>query len=656
MPGKYSYNAVLSDFSSQGLIPLPNDKQIDSQRESESNRPTRSRSHSALNGGPAPVSSVRPGQRIVIRDSDSEDDAPEPPQRPQARSVPIRQTRPKHAEQRKHVRIEKPLPSTPRKAIPEPRRTGGVRAFIAARHQEELSALTEPESSAPEISLHEFLDSVPRSPERARRQPRQAHLMSTRSSGSSHVRDLSVSEFLNLVPNPPPEVETKVGIGERSPVSSVAKALPLGSHPPMVYSRKPPVSPDARASPLVSRLPRGIELSTRQPLTPPSTEKKSRTPAHAKNASTSRRSLGSERPIGSPIPERKTSIPASSNVTRTAKMTSPILAVASRTTESELRRGQPEKSPPQEHFGTDYDLDFDGFTDQESSYFPRMDSINPKPAPAKRLETRHSRSLRHTKVIPSRNKRDLNTKPAATPPISPQESTFQTDDQLSPGHESNTTYDQSIRSAKPPLNSEQKQGTSGSWSLPAIKKSESDTNSFSNMFEDKAGRNILIFTSDEEDKDGEDDSDEDDLPTPRVQKLEVDPSLPSTEWGMISAGKQFNPNSKDSDSMSDLSAVYPPDIGRHYGGDESPLDFALQSMQHGGELGASAYKQQQSRFALRKTINTSEILGRLGLRRSSTISDKGIIIAGSASGKSKTQARPPYHPASSSRARLPMNK
>lgn len=174
------------------------------------------------------------------------------------------------------------------------------------------------------------------------------------------------------------------------------------------------------------------------------------------------------------------------------------------------------------------------------------------------------------------------------------------------------------------------------------------------MFEERGGRNILIFTSDEEDNQEEDDADEDDLPTPRLQKLEEDVRFPSNEWGMISAGKQFTPCSKDPDNMSDGSAVYPPDIGRRFSGNESPLALALQSMRHGGELGA-AYKPPQSRFAL-KTVNASDILGRLGLKKTSVVSDKASTIASSTSGKSKDKARPEFHPASSSRGRLPVSR
>lgn len=171
-------------------------------------------------------------------------------------------------------------------------------------------------------------------------------------------------------------------------------------------------------------------------------------------------------------------------------------------------------------------------------------------------------------------------------------------------------------------------------------------------------RNILIFTSDEENGDEEEEEEEDELPTPRLQRLEEDVTYPSAGWGMISAGRHVIPGAKDADSMSDLSAVFPPDIGRFNSGGErgSPLAVALQSMQHGGELGV-AYKPQ-SRSIFGRSLKTSEILQRLGMKRNkSEVGSIGGSVGGdSASGKSKTTAkdgRPKYHRSSSARGRLP---
>ena len=645
MPGKYSYNAVLSDYSSQGLIPLSNTKQIEYERESgteTARSANRARSQSALKArsthGIPPVS----GQRVVIQDSDSECDSlpsvrAQTSQSHRVSYTPQRQPRLDRT-QRKQVRIEKPLPSPPKTSTPARSRPGGVRAFIAARYQEEVGALPGPGSSLPDLSLHEFLNSVSQKPETTKHQPRDDHLVPPKSSASSHNRDISVKEFLNLVPSPPPEL---------------GSGLP---HKP----QNPPVSSGAHRSLLVSRLPKGVELPARQTREPISAAKRSGLPQSSRPEARAQPALS----------DVKARTPQISKTVAATQRASPRAVPASHEPPKKLERGQPKKTPPQEHFGKDYSLDFDGFADTEVSYFPHMGPAVASTAPLDRVSSLKSSTRRSdtpqsaTTVLavsgrghrlgPTRSKPEQNVDFTATPPISPQDSTFHTDDQLSPGNESATTYERSIRSPQPPK-LEHKRRNSGSWSLPAIQQSVSNSNSFSNMFEDRGGRNVLIFTSDEEDSQEEvGETDEDDLPTPRIQKLEEDVRFPSNEWGMISAGKQFTPDSKDPDNMSDGSAVYPPDIGRRFSGSESPLALALQSMRHGGELGA-AYKPPQSRFMLRNTVNASEILGRLGLKKTSVMNDKASTMSSSTSGKSRDQARP-YHPASSSRGRLPVSK
>lgn len=558
-------------------------------------------------------------------------------------------------EQPKEARMEKPPPSSYIPSSPKRRASGGVKAFLAARYHDEQDANPQPNTSGPGLSLHEFLDSVPRSPQKVRRQPRDPCPVPPRASETLHDRDISVKEFLNLVPAPPGEQPA---------------TRPLDSP-------QPPESA-ARASPLVSRLPKGIEMPTRgdgqpQGRTSPAAHQQSRTPSTATIVRT--RPLTSN--IRDPIRDRHVRSPITSRDTSLAVNPAQNSAVASRNRES-----QPAKSPvaarlsePPQAQLRGYSLDFDGFTDRESSYFPSKDWSTERDAtssqargtrgstrPSKSPSVRSRRPEPLGRVMLDQTNRVVNVTASDAPvpltsvnpsPISLQHSPYYTGSQASLGLESISTYDPPMPSPRPQKNFA-KSPVAASWSLPAIKQSGSESDSFSNMFEDsdRAGdQNILIFTSDEEDEE-----DEDDLPTPRMQKLEEDVHFPPTGWGMISAGKQVTPGFRDPDSMSDMSAVYPPDIGRnHTGGEDgSPLVVTLQSMRHGGELGA-AYKPH-SRSGFRKSINTAEILQRLGIRRTTASSESGSIRGSDISGKSNTKGRPMYHPASSSRGRLPLNE
>jgi hypothetical protein len=67
-----------------------------------------------------------------------------------------------------------------------------------------------------------------------------------------------------------------------------------------------------------------------------------------------------------------------------------------------------------------------------------------------------------------------------------------------------------------------------------------------------------------------------DLPTPKLQSI-PETELMTSHWGMISAGQNVLPRVLEEDELSEVSAVFPPDIGRYRyaGAGEGPLALAL---------------------------------------------------------------------------------
>jgi hypothetical protein len=718
MPGKYSYNVVLADYSSQGLISLPNDKQLEYLREPTEPRtiPTTSqlsrtrsqsaatrlsyqhtssghdiqlsRSHKSLaQANPAPRSTTPApdGKRVLIFDSDSDGGDDEADRPPTSRSLatpthhhtwersqtPVAQYQQPHQTQKvdldngqpsHHQRdgvtsrsSERTLTSPPR------RRAGGVRALIQARYDEELAKAVQAEEGSADrsrstnpMSLHEFLDSVPRSPSKAKPQPREPVAVPKKATRPLRDGEISVKQFLDLVPEPPQEKtqRSQPALARRHSQGDLISRMPRG-----VAFQRPTPSPVPTGPPRredryyrngrgsVSPLPRDHAVKPRTQISKP--QDKSEWPQRSGQSAQMR-------------PEAKVTLPTPSSTT-TSK--------------------QAKRSIPQEKLD-DYELDFDGFSEQQDSYFTTLPPVSgDKPLGPSRLQGSNApRELRTPGISPGLDERKLSRirdtqAPRAASgddsatasnqrrmiPSSPGSDSLGSLSSL--GVESHTTTGFSPRggASEQKAKAPDRPNTADSWGLPSLVVSSEKGDEFGHMFNDERpdarrdDRNILIFTSDEEDE--EDDDDEvDDLPTPRLQRLEEDVQMASDQWGMISAGRHVPQHAKEPDTMSELSAVYPPDIGRYASSGDvgGPLAMALQGVRHGGELGYT-YKPPPKPF-YRRAAKTTEILQKLGLRGGAS-SSGGSTISGGSGGSGSTgtnpKPRPKYHRASSARTRLP---
>lgn len=754
MPGKYSHNVVLASYSSQGLISLPNDQQIqyfreDSQPHGKSPARTRRRSpsnaskgtasdhattqtsssaaHRPAHADPEPANTQNT-KRVLIIDSDAEDENTEEAQESiPTQKEPVPDKRPQTpvqvppTEQQPHENPTKPVEASPAPTenrrsrtsktnslvldAPDlsqyigttPRRGRGVRALIEARHNEELaedlrrdktfdelSSNQRPRSSgmakafvraryereaaladrkykshgnadaANRLSLHEFLNTLPKAepnaepkpepkarPTQPKPEPRDPQSKRTSQDHGARPQGISVQEFLSMVPAPPEEESNHTTISE----------VPRRTEP--------------RNSPLVSRLPKTVKTQHREP---------------------------AASPIRSRVPPEAARIPPASSipVSVLSSQKRDSLNIAADTPVQTIRASKPDApviSHQAKRLEDNYDLDFDGFSDIEDSYFPSFAPSLPQEATGQLRHRARSSSLRSSAQAEASNmlstaknrvgssetviKAPLGASMASSPGKYERASTRSTNRPLtarsleSPKPSFATTSSRTSPMLPSPnaskggmyLDAEHKlervPSNSGSWGLPNFTTSMENDDDLMKLFDadsesQRQEGNILIFTSDEEDN-------EDDLPTPRPAKLEEDVQMATAHWGQISSGREVDFSKKEADTMSELSAVYPPDIGRYTSGGQEggPLSMALSGMRHGGELGHT-YKPQRTSF-LRRSVHPSEILQKLRLRSPPLDSGRSGISGISGGSAGSQGSRRQYHPSSSARTRLPKN-
>jgi hypothetical protein len=136
------------------------------------------------------------------------------------------------------------------------------------------------------------------------------------------------------------------------------------------------------------------------------------------------------------------------------------------------------------------------------------------------------------------------------------------------------------------------------WHLPHAQQNQ-DGDNFADMFHD-INNTTTIFTSDEEEGEQDDEVDkEPDLPPPRVQSIPESELFPGRQWGIISAGQNIRDRAREDDEMSDMSAVFPPDIGRstHGGAREGSLPMAIAGK---ADEGSKAQRARGSTGKLKK--------------------------------------------------------
>lgn len=129
---------------------------------------------------------------------------------------------------------------------------------------------------------------------------------------------------------------------------------------------------------------------------------------------------------------------------------------------------------------------------------------------------------------------------------------------------------------------------------------------FASMFDDKISR-IAIFTSDEE----EDDSEDEDISTPGCQIVDEEAIYSSKRFGTISSGRDVT--AKDRDVISEMSAAFPPDIGRFKYGEEDAKPLAA----------SKRYQAAEARHEVKEPIPQDKtkkspgggLLGRLKMKR-----------------------------------------
>jgi hypothetical protein len=572
MPGKYSYGLVLAQYSSQGIISLPNNNYLKSSHDPRASsavvlRPrtdsnaTKCSCHLSITSGsvkstggtPQPRTSnltprgtVSNHRRIFIVQSDSSEDEDEseagewirphsrlastPTQGVEVRDygslqqqsplgqpsprVPATSQRPKRPAEVKSEVQRKPNP--PKTTRP---RGGGVKAFIQARHEAEMksAAAWEPhlEQEGEGISLREFVQTAQKFSE-------------------SRARQITVQEFLASVPHP---------------VTDQVEPLPEGNHYPPAF-------------------------------------------------------------LGTTQGPRSKSVLSQRSPGRTTS-TAVVAAVA------------PNKAQ-------DVELNFDGFSAHvdlrrfslpimsKQRAGPKVTARSPEaPSMTSRLENSGSKSSAFSETC--RQRQEDGSEPAVAHRLRHLKRLEPLTKQTKPHHAQSLSWSASLGSEAPTQATSEYSFSSGpanrarsseSWTLAHLQE-DYDVDSFAHIV-DELNEKITIFTSDEEDENTE----EGDLPTPRLQSIPESATFPSRRWGTISSGQHESARCKDDDEMSETSAVFPPDIGRYKyvceGEGPLALTFSEMADDEGKSKGSKVSKGRRGK--LRRGVSKTGLLERLRLR------------------------------------------
>ena len=596
MPSKYSHSHVLAQYSSQGIISLPNDDCLRASAQSRAASAAVSRrrtasiatkssgyqsltSRSVNSGGGVPGSrtynlagsgKASAQRRVVIVQSDSEDESnseedDEEWVRPQpklsARSArPLRAQSPRpedstasrppstlprasriaqrqSAKQASQKVIER-MPETKESRMPPKtpkKKAGGVKALIQARHEADMNkaAHQDTEHTEPDNGLS-----------------LREFLQTPNEFPAGIDKPLTVKEFLHHVPAPDaePDNTNSKGKAEKTVDSGV---------PPAIQS----VREHKSRSAISKSASRQQTLRNQTNVTKASSESSSL--PHETEPNFAAFSDGQEEPeFPFPIAHAQ------------AKSNKP-LNNASETSEIATIKAMPTISlnPPEAAAA---------YTNDEAGQAATTRPRNPRRQDAKPQK----KGLSHSRAMSSLSSLDIDV--SSIFGVSSVGGTTQATSGYSPA-------------------SRNKKLSQRDWELPRFQLGAGG-DTFANMFHD-INNTTTTSTSDEEVNDQEHD-----LPAPQLQSIPESELFTTGKWGTISAGQNTSTRARQADEMSEMSAVFPPDIGRYkYDGERGgrlatvlagPAE--IEKPQRTGSFKSKAKKDRKDGGLLRKLRRKTE--------------------------------------------------
>lgn len=553
MPGKYSHGLVLAQYSSQGIISLPNDDYLGSaaqrrnasaavSRQRTTSNATKSSGHQAAQSvqyarstphsriyNLTPSSTRTPQKRVVIVQSDSEeehdlDESEEEWVRPQPRSsqrftpsthaktsgprisgTPLRQSTTRATE--KPIQDISFTQQAPTESRMPKNRSGGVRALIEARHKAEMekastNTTSEREPGKGGLLLREFLQNPPKP-------------------SAPAEKPLTVQEFLQRMPAPDADAD-----GDGVTPGEVSKAAVSSEIPPIAQS-------DHRIKP----------------------NKGDHSPAYRwqdhKNLGKTDLARTTEPRPHEMEPDFGTFTDAEEGAHFPFPVTSaPVRDI--RSLQKVTRRVRDEKPDKMATKMT-----------RSSSHIPTEVDDGRRVDTTPRLQNSLVRETKPQKKQPSRVRSEsslssLDSQGSSIFGMSSIGGTTQATSGylITPRNLNKTAYQRD-------------------WDLPRVRHGEHD-DSFDDILQSM--KNMTASSTSHEGMDDEDHG----FAAPRLPSTSKN-ELPSRrQWGTISTGRSTSARAREVDEMSETSAVFPPDIGRYkYEGEgTSPLTMAFAAMSH----------------------------------------------------------------------------
>ena len=592
MPGRYSHGLVLAQYSSQGIISLPNDDYMGSSARTRTDSAAKPRQRTISNATKSsghqssPAQSVRSSiptsrtynlapsrsgttqKRVVIVQSDSEGEHDfEESEEEWVRTQPTpsqRFTPPAHAKIPPAARIPKPSQPTLRSALRQStaqahekpvqgkassqraqndsntpkKRSGGVRALIEARNKVEMEkasadGTSDQEQRESSLSLREFLRNTPKP-------------------NGPMEKSLTVQEFLQNMPAPDAERD-----GEEARTDRTDRAAKIDASPKI-----PPVAQSVpETKPATSDHPSAYRAQHRRKLETPEAASSAKSLPHETEPNFSDFTDAEEQ---SDFPFPGTSTPAtivtSSQKARHRFPKEKPVNVRPRTTPTSSAN----LTPPVNHA-------------HQPAFRPRQGGSIVHETTLGESETRHVRSESSLSSLDSQDA-----------------SIF--------GMSSTGGTTQATSGYSPTFRTLDKSAYQRGWNLPRVRHSENDDN-----FDDiLTSMNMMTFnaTSDEEVDDREHD-----LPASRLQRI-PEKELSTGQWGTISARQSTSTRAREADELSEMSAVFPPDISR-YNHETEVTSLLTMPLSGTSEDAKEPRRSSSAKSKVKKSANETGLLRKL---------------------------------------------